>query len=211
MLVKKEELVNLVKLGNKDMILLIADDAENVGAEIQNTSICSQDKTLLDKGIITVNKMEECISLSDKAFVTPDGISIYNIYCYSSFFNNKDIVYLFSDLVSLCMSNGYDVFRCFIQDNEKERIVSFTFGIPALVLGATREELISMSSNMLKAIMEELVPFLEGINNETPETESLETFGYNIIPFKDPSTEEFYIEIDHNNKSVKLLATDLER
>ena len=211
MLVKIEELKNIVELGNKGLVMLISDDPEEVGVSFQNTSIGSQNVNLMDNGTITIDVEKDAVFLSETAFVTPDGESLFNIKCNEDFIRNKDIPFLFSDFINLCMANGYDYFRCHIHNPEKNRIVSTTFSIQLGVLGGNIEELRKISVNMLTKYMGELIPFLDGITEETPITESLDYFGYSIIPYNFEDTDKSYLEIDPVTTSVTLKYVNTEK
>lgn len=204
MLVKIEDIKNLVALEDKEMVLLIANDPTEVGGSFQNTSICAQNKNLLDNGIISLDKEKECIGVADTAFVTQEGVSIFNISCYETFIRNKDIPFLFSDFVTMCIMNGYDAFRCMVQNNEADRIIVLTFTTPIGIIGVNPKEVRVLSTEILKKFMDELIPFLDSITDTTPVRDSLDNFGYEIIPFKDDGSEKYFIEIDPVNQSVDL-------
>lgn len=211
MLVKIEELKNIVDLGNKGLVMLIADNPEDVGVCFQNTSIGSQNKNLMDNGIITIDVEKDAVFLSESAFVTPNGESLFNVKCSEDFIRNKDIPFLFSDFINLCMSKGYDYFRCHIENSEKNRIVSTTFSLEMAVLGGNIEDLRKISIDKLSGYMGELIPFLDGITDETPKSESLDYFGYSIVPYKVEDKEKAYLEIDPVSTEVTLKYVNIEK
>lgn len=204
MLVKMEELKNVVELGSNGMVLLIANEAEDVGGSFQNTSLCTPDASLLDNGVITIDVDKDAIFLSEKAYITNEGIPIFNVKCTEDFIRNKDIPFLFSDLLNLCMVNGYEIFRCHLENNEKERVITIAFSMPLSVLGNLPDELKHMNVELLKTIIEELIPFLDNINEETIKQDNLESFGYEIHQYNNENYEKAYLEIDPNTKGVNM-------
>lgn len=204
MLVKMEELKNVVELGSNGMLLLIANDAEDVGGSFQNTSLCTPDASLLDNGVITIDVDKDAIFLSEKAYITNEGIPIFNVKCTEDFIRNKDIPFLFSDLLNLCMVNGYEIFRCHLENNEKERVITIAFSMPLSVLGNLPEALKDMNVDLLKTVMEELILFLDNINEETIKQDNLESFGYEIHQYNNESYQKAYLEIDPITKGVSM-------
>ncbi len=211
MLVKMEELKNVVELGSNGMVLLIANEAEEIGSSFQNTSLCAQDASLLDNGAITIDIDKDAIFLSEKAYITNEGIPIFNVKCTEDFIRNKDIPFLFSDLLNLCMVNGYEIFRCHLENSEKERVVTIAFSMSLSVLGNIPDELKHMNVDLLKTFMEELIPFLDSINEETIKQDNLESFGYEIHQYKKDDTDKAYLEIDPVTQGVVLKYVTIEK
>lgn len=74
------------------------------------------------------------------------------------------------------MTRGYEIFRCHVQNVEKDRIITIAFSMHLAVLDTGELEDLKISINVLSDFMGELIPFLDGINEKTPDTGSLENY-----------------------------------